>query len=302
MKEQQELSTSQTIIWNPWHGCKRCSTGCDHCYLFEKDYLRGYKHSDEIKFNKSQFYLPTRKTRQLNKATGKNEMIYKIPSGSTIVVCNTSDFFIEEADYYRKRAWKIIQERKDCLFSITTKRLHRFYINFPDSLINNIMLNVSIENQITADLRIPLLLSIPCKYKGIEISPILENINIEKYLSTGKIDRVIVRGETSRHSKVRTCIYENVLNIKKQCELYDITFIFERTGSKLFKDNELIKVNGEQNEKDLANHYNINNINQSFDWCLEQEELEQLERIEKASEIYSLVSKKNKSNISRKQG
>lgn len=27
-------------IWNPWHGCRRKSEGCDHCYMFFLDRMR----------------------------------------------------------------------------------------------------------------------------------------------------------------------------------------------------------------------------------------------------------------------
>ena len=30
-----------TYIWNPWHGCKQCSIGCQHCYLFANDMMSG---------------------------------------------------------------------------------------------------------------------------------------------------------------------------------------------------------------------------------------------------------------------
>lgn len=27
-------------IWNPWHGCRKFSEGCDHCYMFYQDSQR----------------------------------------------------------------------------------------------------------------------------------------------------------------------------------------------------------------------------------------------------------------------
>ncbi|MBR1896932.1 MAG: DUF5131 family protein, partial [Pyramidobacter sp.] len=27
-------------IWNPWHGCRRVSEGCAHCYMYFLDRLR----------------------------------------------------------------------------------------------------------------------------------------------------------------------------------------------------------------------------------------------------------------------
>ena len=27
-------------IWNPWHGCKKCSEGCENCYMYFLDEQR----------------------------------------------------------------------------------------------------------------------------------------------------------------------------------------------------------------------------------------------------------------------
>lgn len=34
-------------IWNPWHGCRKCSEGCQHCYMFFLDRMRD-KNGGEI--------------------------------------------------------------------------------------------------------------------------------------------------------------------------------------------------------------------------------------------------------------
>lgn len=27
-------------IWNPWHGCRKCSEGCENCYMYFLDRMR----------------------------------------------------------------------------------------------------------------------------------------------------------------------------------------------------------------------------------------------------------------------
>lgn len=39
---------------------------------------------------------------------------YKIPSGTEVATCFTSDFFLEEADSWRYEAWEIIKKKKRC--------------------------------------------------------------------------------------------------------------------------------------------------------------------------------------------
>ncbi|MEY8356006.1 DUF5131 family protein [Lachnospiraceae bacterium 54-53] len=33
-------------IWNPWHGCVKCSEGCEHCYMYFPDRMQGRNTAD----------------------------------------------------------------------------------------------------------------------------------------------------------------------------------------------------------------------------------------------------------------
>ena len=70
---------SQEITWNPWKGCVKCSEGCLYC-----------QPSLFIRENKGQFKIPV--ARKYIKGMPRQEMPYKIPSGSIFRVCTTSDF------------------------------------------------------------------------------------------------------------------------------------------------------------------------------------------------------------------
>lgn len=285
-KQAKQLTYDGHIIWNPWIGCKRISEGCKNCLVYTKLNINSI---DEIKFNKKDFYLPVRKTRVYNETFGKHLLEYKIKPGSIFEVCVDSDFFLEDADYYRRRAWKIIQERSDCLFIITTKRIDRFLQTIPDTWTkqgwSNVYIKVSVENQMYTDYRIQTLLRLPIKHKGIEIAPILSSIDIRKYLSTGQIDEVIVSGEICNSKRLcRLCSFEDVMNIKEQCELYDVKFTFKHTGTYLYKDDKIIHIN-EKDGYSLASFYNIDNTNKVFDWKVDSEELEDIQRIEQAAII-----------------
>ena len=71
-------------IWNPWHGCRKCSEGCENCYMYFLDRMRDQDGS-RIYRTKNGFRYPLSKDRQ-----GK----YKVKSGEMIRVCMTSDFFL----------------------------------------------------------------------------------------------------------------------------------------------------------------------------------------------------------------
>ena len=102
-------------IWNPWHGCVKCSEGCDHCYMYFLDKCRDQDGSKIYK-TKTGFRKPIQKDRK-----GR----YKIRSGETVRVCMTSDFFLEEADAWRGEAWNMMRLRKDVIFFLLTKRPQR---------------------------------------------------------------------------------------------------------------------------------------------------------------------------------
>lgn len=47
-------------IWNPWHGCVKCSEGCQNCYMYFLDRVRDKSGSDIYK-TKSGFDYPLQK-------------------------------------------------------------------------------------------------------------------------------------------------------------------------------------------------------------------------------------------------
>ena len=128
-----------------------------------------------------------RLTNNMKKPLAKNRKgEYKIKSGELIRVCMTSDFFLEEADAWRTQAWDIMRIRSDVKFFLLTKRPEHILSCLPSDWGDgweNIIINVTAENQKRADERIPILLDLPFKHKGIMCAPPLSEIHIEQYLS-----------------------------------------------------------------------------------------------------------------------
>ncbi|NTW72167.1 MAG: DUF5131 family protein, partial [Eubacteriaceae bacterium] len=220
-------------IWNPWHGCVKCSEGCQHCYMYFLDRMHQKNGSDIYKV-KASFRYPIQRDRQGN---------YKIKSGELIRVCMTSDFFLEEADRWRNEAWDIMRQRKDVKFFLLTKRPQRVKECLPYDWGNgwdNVFFNVTCENQLRADERIPILLELPFKHKGIMCAPFIGAVSIEKYLSGGQIEQVICGGEN--YDGARPCDFDWVKNLQKECVSHDITFCFIETGTKFIKDGKLYHI------------------------------------------------------------
>ena len=114
----------ETVTWNGIHGCTKHSTGCLHCYMFRRDESVG-KDPTVVRKNQN-FNLPVRQLR-----AGHHKGLYKIPAGSHIYTCFSSDFFHKDADEWRPEMWDMIRERSDCTFFMITKRPERIEEHLP---------------------------------------------------------------------------------------------------------------------------------------------------------------------------
>lgn len=230
-------------IWNPWHGCVKCSEGCDHCYMYFLDAQRG-KNGAEIYRTKTGFRYPLSRDRAGN---------YKVKSGEQLRVCMTSDFFLEEADPWRREAWEIMHIRQDVLFFLLTKRPERVEkclpFNWGDGW-DNIFFNVTCENQHRADERIPILHALPFKHKGIMAAPMIGPIEIGHFLDAGQIEQVICGGEN--YDGARPCDFRWVQSLSRQCRERDITFNFIETGTNFLKDGRRYHMPNKRVQSEMA--------------------------------------------------
>jgi protein gp37 len=195
--------------------------------MYYLDGLRGQDGS-AIRRTKADFDKPVQKDRYGN---------YRIKSGETLRVCMTSDFFLEEADVWRDEAWEMMRERPDVVFFLLTKRPERVRNRLPKDWgegWENVFFNVTCENQKRADERIPLLLELPFKHKGIMCAPFIGPVSIEKYLDTGQIERVVCGGEN--YDGCRPCDFGWVQALHAECVAHDVSFTFIETGTIFVKD------------------------------------------------------------------
>lgn len=221
-------------VWNPWHGCHKISAGCKHCYMFRGDELRGARYPSDEVHKTSMFSLPIRKDRQGD---------WKYPSGSHFWLCFTSDLLIEEADQWRSEIWDVIRGRKDCNFTFLTKRPERLRVCLPEEWgdgYENVTIGCTVENQDRVDFRLPIFLSVPIKHRTVMAEPLLEHIEIERYLKTRMIESVSVGGESGRN--VRPLDFDWVKSIYSQCVRHKVGFYFHQTGARLIKNGRLYDI------------------------------------------------------------
>lgn len=233
--------------WEPWTGCYKISDGCTYCYFYGP-YSKRYGQNNVHKTN--EFDKPIAKT-----AKG----IDKIQGGKIVATCFGSDFFIAEADEWRTEAWAMIKRRPDLDFLILTKRIDRFNVSLPTDWgdgYDNVNIGCTIENQESADYRLPLFLSYPIKRRFIAAAPLLSAIDISAYLSG--IEHVTVGGETGRDARI--CNYDWVLDIREQCVKADKTFWFKNTGSN-FKYNDTVQKINPFKQSSIAKELGISILN-----------------------------------------
>lgn len=128
------------------------------------------------------------------------------------------------------------------MFYFFTKRIDRFYECIPSDWekgYDNVIIGCTVENQEMADYRLPIFLNAPIKHKAIIVSPLLERVDIKKYLNE-QIEEVSVGGESGVDARV--CNYDWILFLREQCIEKDVSFRFHQTGAKFIKDGKFYRI------------------------------------------------------------
>lgn len=246
--------------WNPWHGCHKVSQGCKNCYMF-RDKARYGQDPNVVVRSKTKFHDPL-----------------KWPEPRKIFTCSWSDFFIEEADAWRDEAFAIMALTPQHTYQVLTKRPERMleYVGtildsniddcirtlghsfdyarievaqaltrFEDGrgILPNVWLGVSVEDQKTADERIPLLLQTPAAVRWLSMEPLLGPVDIHAWLpdewsggarqdapygDTPPIDWAVVGGESGPDA--RPMHPDWVRSIRDECTAVNVPFFFKQWG------------------------------------------------------------------------
>lgn len=223
---------AKSMMWNLWHGCHKLSVGCKHCYVYRGDARREVDSSVVVRTKN--FDLPLRKKRN-----GE----FKIPPGTFVYTCFTSDFFVEDADKWRAEAWEMIRCRSDLHFMMITKRIDRFSDCLPDDWgdgYDNVTICCTVENQTCADYRLPIYRRAPIKHKIIICEPLLERIDLSTYAVGEWIEQIVAGGESGYEA--RPCDFEWVMDLRRICVENKVDFWFKQTGSKFVKDGKTYNV------------------------------------------------------------
>ena len=236
--------------WNCWQGCHKVSAGCKNCYMFTDKQRYGQTPDVVIRSAAATFNAPLKWAKNREKYGHINR----------VFVDSWSDFFIEEADAWRAEAWAIIRQTPNLTYQLCTMRPERIAACLPADWgtgYPNVWLMVTAENQPMADLRIPILLSIPVLVHGVSVEPMVGAVDLtritapddhEWYFSAldegdiyhsihgevsdgpehGRLDWVICGGESGPNA--RPMLPEWAEDLRDQCEGAGVAFFFKQWG------------------------------------------------------------------------
>ena len=214
------MATKSTIewtesTWNPVTGCTKISPGCKHCYaerLSKRLKAMGqanYKNGFKLTLQPQMLELP---------------LSWKKPQ--TIFVNSMSDLFHKNVPLdYIQQVFDVMKRASWHRFQVLTKRADRLAeLSAELEWSPNIWMGVSVESQKYVH-RIDELRQTDAKVKFLSLEPLLGAL---KNLDLTEIDWAIVGGESGYGA--RPIKEEWVLEIREQCQNFNVPFFFKQWG------------------------------------------------------------------------
>lgn len=245
--------------WNPVTGCTKVSQGCKHCYAKHQAWPRlaaspntvyTGRAFEDVRCHPERLDQPLRWTKPRR-----------------IFVNSMSDLFHESVpDEFIDQVFAVMALARQHTFQVLTKRPERMlaYLTGGEGIdvvsnrvrweavrldnkrwcekpsrhwpLSNVWLGVSVEDQATADERIPLLMQTPAAVRWISAEPLLGPVNIERYVLRfvrGQavpvyLDWVVVGGESGPGARPMHPAW--ALALRDQCVAAGVPFLFKQWG------------------------------------------------------------------------
>lgn len=220
--------------WNSVTGCSKVSQGCKHCYA-ERIFNRPYPGRDftDVRTHPDRLEWPL-KWRGSKQAKSEGRP-------SRIFVNSMSDLFHEKVpDEFIDKVFAVMAMAKQHTFQVLTKRPERMraFLRNPywgrSAALPNVWLGVSVEDQPTADKRIPILLQTPAAIRFVSYEPAIGPVDFEQYTGYRRmrdfkeLDWVIAGGESGPHA--RPSHPDWFRSVRDQCQAAGIPFLFKQWG------------------------------------------------------------------------
>ena len=281
MKDSKIQWTHHTF--NPWRGCTKVSAGCANCYA---EAMSGRnpgvlgvwgKYGTRIIASESMWREPVKWNRKAREA-GERQKVFCASLADVFEGPETmSDRCFPRILDARMRLFRLIISTGNLDWLLLTKRpenIGRFTNNGPECCLPpyvawdnrpaNVWLGVSVEDQLSADTRIPHLIQnghgmirfLSCEplLGPLDLTPYFGSFDIavgsfdigDGYKVDRGIDWVIVGGESGSHS--RPLDLEWVESIVEQCRQANVPCFVKQLGSRPLACGERIQLGGKKGE------------------------------------------------------
>ena len=216
--------------WNPVTGCTRVSPGCDHCYMFAlyprltAMGVRGYEGDPrEVQLLPERLDAPLR--------WGRPRRVFVNSMSDVFHPRVPFDFVYGIFDVMRRAG-----DERGHVFQVLTKRPGRavawwaeFRRHFDDMWPANVWIGTSVETQKYAP-RITVLARLPAPIRFVSAEPLLEAIDLRRWLDSGEVQWVIAGGESGRAA--RPMDLEWVRDLRDQSGQAGVAFFLKQLGGK----------------------------------------------------------------------
>lgn len=222
--------------WNPWIGCTKVSQGCRACYaesLMDHRYGKVQWGPEGTRVRTSD--VNWRKPLTWNRKAGKEGRRYKVFCASLADVFEDRPELVE----WRVELFRLIVHTPALDWLLLTKRPQHVMglmneMGWP-SLMDNVWLGTSVENQEQADKRIPELLKVPARIRFLSCEPLLGPVDLRTggYLTGGWTGAAlpgigwVIAGAESGHG-ARPMDLDWVRSLRDQCQGAGTPFFFKQ--------------------------------------------------------------------------
>lgn len=212
--------------WSPWIGCTKVSSGCSSCYAEAQQDIKYHR----VRWGKGQARARTSVNYWKQPYKWEKEALEK--GQSFRVFPSLCDPFDEEIlAEWRWDFFDLMKATPHLDWLLLTKRPEFAAAYLPKAEgwpWPNVWLGVSVEDQMAADYRIPILSEIPAIIKFISCEPLLNRLDLTHHLEG--INWVIVGGESGDDYRKMYPAWS--LNLFAQCQAAKVPF-FCKQGSGL---------------------------------------------------------------------
>lgn len=223
--------------FNPWRGCTHVSPGCENCYAetlaarFPANLGTWGAGGERVIASEAYWRQPLAWNRAAEKA-GERRRVF-CASLADVFEGGRRDL-IEP----RIRVFDLIERTPHLDWLILTKRPENaqvFFESYPEAVMPNVWLGVSVEDQRRADERIPILLETQAAVRFLSCEPLLGSVRISPemlrtYESDNGIDWVIVGGESGPGARPMDLAWAR--SLVDQCADADVKCFVKQLGAR----------------------------------------------------------------------